>query len=204
MNDISSREEEFFPRFERFKARMRELRGLRVNQFMGLLDQNQQRKVLLIEKEVEEFVRKFAYGGGLSPLLQEGILTAFNSDQVMRRRIELQSSGISRGSGMAPVVTQGTRSEADPGPGAAGRSDAGAESGGNGARSTGFFNPTPTEISRQATSLMGGKRVSDQSLAALQQAISRKLGGNGSGPGSGKQVMLALTGTGKVAIKVGD
>ncbi len=204
MNDISSREEEFLPRFERFKARMRELRGLRVNQFMGLLDQNQQRKVLLIEKEVEEFVRKFAYGGGLSPLLQEGILTAFNSDQVMRRRIELQSSGASRGSRVDSVVTQGARIAADPRPAAVGRSAAGAKGGGNGTRSTGFFNPTPAEISRQASSLMGGKRVSDQSLSALQNAISRKLGGNGSGPVQGKQVQLALTSAGKVTIKVDE
>ena len=106
--ELSSREEEFHARFERFKARMRELRGLRVNQFMGLLDHTQQRKVLLIVKEVEEFVRKFAYGGGLSPLIQENILTAFNSDQVMRRRIELQS-GESGSAGVAAIQAREAR-----------------------------------------------------------------------------------------------
>lgn len=181
---------------------MRELRGLRVNQFMGLLDQNQQRKVLLIEREVEEFVRKFAYGGGLSPLLQEGILTAFNSDQVMRRRIELQSADSSRSSRVAAVQARGAGSANDPGPGAAGTSGTRAEAGGNGARSTGFFIPTTVEISRQASSLMGGKRVSDQSISALQKAISRKLGGNGNGTAPGKQVKLALTSAGKVTILV--
>ena len=210
MNDISSREEEFYPRYERFKARMRELRGLRVNQFMGLLDRNQQRKVLLIEKEVEEFVRKFAYGGGLSPLLQEGILTAFNSDQVMRRRIELQSADAGPG-GLASIQAREARKAeliggAPPGQSKPSAAGAGNGNGGNGARSTGFFTPTMAEISRQACTLMGGKRITDQSLSALQKAISRKLGGNGNGgdPVASRQVKLSLTSAGKVSILVDE
>jgi len=193
MNDISAREEEFHARFERFKARMRELRGLRINQFLGLLDHNQQRKVLLIEKEVEEFVRKFAYGGGLSPLLQENILTSFNSDQVMRRRIELRESGGSRKSGGGPRRPQATQPAPVP-----------AE--GDNGRNTGFFDPTSAEISRRASDLMGGKRISNQSLAVLQQAIARKLGDNGNGgpPANGRKVKLALTPAGKVSILVDE
>jgi hypothetical protein len=210
MNDISSREEEFSARFERFKARMRELRGLRVNQFLGLLDHSQQKKVLLIEKEVEEFVRKFAYGGGLSSLLQESILTAFNSDQVMRRRIELQGPGSSSGI-TAMQAREARKAELTGSPGgkpAATPPSAGngGDNGGNGARSTGYFTPTSAEISRQACTLMGGKKITDQSLSALQHAISRKLGnnGNGGGPAAGRQVKLSLTSTGKVSILVDE
>lgn len=214
MNDVSSREEEFYARFERFKARMRELRGLRVNQFLSLLDHNQQRKVLLIEKEVEEFVRKFAYGGGLSPLIQESILVAFNSDQVMRKRIELRSAGKGSGPGVAtirsreasqPSIGQPRSTAASPlAAGSSSVEDRG--SGGNGSKSTGFFTPTSSEISRQACDLMGGRRISDQSLNALQQAISRKLRGNGNGgaPAGGRQVKLSLTNSGKVSILVDE
>jgi hypothetical protein len=212
MNDISSREEEFHSRFERFKARMRELRGLRVNQFLGLLDHNQQRKVLLIEKEVEEFVRKFAYGGGLSPLLQESILVAFNSDQVMRKRIELQSQGKATGPGVATVQTRAARQSSGGSPKPVAVSPATAVTasvnrpgnGGNGAKSTGYFEPTTSEISRQASRLMGGKQISNRSIDALQQAISRKLGGNGNGGPSAaaRQVRLSLSSAGKVSIQV--
>lgn len=214
MNEISSREEEFHARFDRFKARMRELRGLRVNQFLGLLDHNQQRKVLLIEKEVEEFVRKFAYGGGLSALLQESILVAFNSDQVMRKRIELQSQGKATGPGVATIQTRAARQSSDgtlrtgaPSPASAVTSSGHHQgNGGNGAKSTSFFAPTVSEISRQASSLMGGKQISDRSISALQQAISRKLGGNGNGGPSvsDRQVKLSLTSSGKVSIHLDE
>jgi hypothetical protein len=189
MNDVSAREEEFHARYERFKARMRELRGLRVNQFLGLLETNQQRKVMLIEKEVEEFVRKFAYGGGLSPLLQENILVTFNSDQVLRKRIELQESRNGSGSAAGASRSRGDGGAPAPQPE-------------NGNGKAGFFDPTPAEISRQASRLMGGKRVSDQSLAVLQKAIVRKLGGNGNG--NGRRVKLELTRAGKVSILVDD
>ncbi len=198
MNDISSREEEFFARFERFKARMRELRGLRVNQFLGLLDRNQQRKVQLIEKEVEEFVRKFAYGGGLSPLLQESILVAFNSDQVMRKRIELQSQGKTTGPGVATTRTRAVQRNAGdkhpPGTASVGRGPVAAAD-----KSTGFFRPTTEEITRQARQLMGGKRITDRSLNTLRQAITRKLESNGN-----SRVKLALTAAGKVSILVDE
>jgi len=205
MNDVSSREEEFHPRYERFKARMRELRGLRVNQFLGLLDHNQQRKVLLIEKEVEEFVRKFAYGSGVSPLIQENILVTFNSDQVMRKRIELQGPGAGQVAGRATLQARESRGGEDAGP-----APASEPGNGTGAHATPSFIPTPDEISRQASNLMGGKRVSDRSISVLQQAITRKLRANGNGNGNGqspvqaRQVRLALTDAGKVTILVDE
>jgi hypothetical protein len=205
MNDVSSREEEFYPRYERFKARMRELRGLRVNQYLGLLDPNQQRKVQLIEKEVEEFVRKFAYGGGLSPLIQESILVTFNSDVVMRKRIELRGPGAGGVAGRATLEARANRGVEERAPSSAGRPDNG---NGNGSRSTPAFIPTPDEISRQASRLMGGKRVSSRSISVLQEAIARKLQANGNGNGGGqcpvqaRQVRLALTDSGKVTILI--
>jgi hypothetical protein len=88
MNDISARDEEFYTRYERFRVRVRELRGLRVNQFLAILDKEQKRRVVLIEKEVEDFVRKYAYSPAINPAMQESILVLYNSDIIMRRRIE--------------------------------------------------------------------------------------------------------------------
>lgn len=210
MNDVSSREEEFYPRYERFKARMRELRGLRVNQYLGLLDPNQQRKVQLIEKEVEEFVRKFAYGGGLSPLIQENILVTFNSDVVMRKRIELRGPGATGIAGRATLEARANRDvddQASSAGQAAGRSDSG-NGNGTGSRTTPSFVPTPDEISRQASRLMGGRRVSDRSISVLREAIARKLQASGNGDGGGqspvqaRHVRLALNDAGRVSILV--
>ena len=222
MNDVSARDEEFYTRYERFRVRVRELRGLRVNQFLGILDKEQQRRVVLIEKELEDFVRKYGYSPAVNPAMQESILVLYNSDIIMRRRIE-QRIG-TRGE-RAPLDAPrgsrrrgGRRVDDTPDPpdnGSAGGAsplspDGPAPNGGPGERCTGFFLPTEEQVREQTSLLMGGRRISGRSLETLCQALRRRLGedpgasAKAGTPPVAKMVRLRLTDAGKVSIEVAN